>query len=262
MTSDFSIKDYLCLHRKFLVYNLIMRNLKIRYRKSFFGMFWTLLIPAGSAGIYYLVFHHILKVSVPNYLLFIISGIVPWAFFTTTIGSSVEVIVGNYGLLNKVPLPAHSLVLSEALTHILNLILGLPIVMAIQIFSGVGFGWANFQYLILLGILFFTAYGIGLIFSLAYVYFRDLKYVVSLIIQFWFYLTPVMYETKRIPEKFLFLLHVNPVGFLFSGFHNSLVNNEWLTLEEWCSIIGWALAVNIIAYYLLKKTRFHIVEIL
>lgn len=256
------LADFFCLHRKFLLYNLILRNLKIRYRKSLLGMLWTVLIPAGSAVIYYFVFQFVLKVRIENYLLFIISGMIPWTFFATTLGTGLEVILGNYGLLNKVPLPPQSLVLSEALTHFLNFVLSLPVIVVIFAVTMEVPAWTVLQYFVLMGLLLLQAYAIGLFFGLIYIYFRDLKYVIQLIIQFWFYLTPVMYKIDMIPEKYRDLIYLNPVGTIFSGFTKATVLKEWLSPLEWAAAFGWTALAVLVSVLILNKLRHNIIEIL
>jgi lipopolysaccharide transport system permease protein len=257
-----AVRGYFCLDYKFLVENLISRNLKIRYRKSILGMFWTLLIPAGLAAIYYIVFYYVLKVNVENYLLVIICGIVPWTFFANAIGGGTEVLVTNYGLLNKVPLPPHSVVFSDVCTHFLNLILGLPVIFIMKIVMSVGFSFKLIQLFPLLVALFLMAYALALILSIIYVYFRDLKYLVGLVIQFWFYMTPVMYSAEMIPEKFRFLLYLNPIGSLFVGLKKSVVTNDWMNGGDILACSLWTIGLTLVAYTLLTRVRYKVVEIL
>ncbi len=257
-----NIYEFMCLHRKFLVYNLILRNLKIRYRKSFFGMLWTVLIPAGSASIYYLVFEFVLKVKIDNYLLLILGGLIPWTFFSSSLSSSLEVIVANYGLLNKVPLPPNSLTIAEILTHFLNFALSLPIIAITFIFYQKIPTVYLIQFVPLTLLLLIITYSIGLIFGLIYAFFRDFRYLFQLILQFWFYLTPVMYTQSMIPEKFQVFLHLNPVAMIFIGFQKSLVFDKWLTPFEWLSITSWTLFAFFTAKYQFQKHSKRIVEIL
>jgi len=254
--------EYFCINNKFLVRNLVSRNLKIRYRKSFFGMLWTLLIPAGMAIMYYLIFHHVLKVQIENYLLVIIGCIVPWTFFSNSLGTGTEMLVSNYTLLNKVKLPPQSLIFSDASTHMLNLILGIPVIIATKLLMGSDFTFKIFQFIPLMVALFLIAYALSIIFGIVYVYFRDLKYVITLLTQFWFYATPVMYQVDMVPEKFRFLMHLNPVGFLFTGIQKSLVSNSWMSIQEVTSILIWMSFLTLIAFIALKKVRYKIVEIL
>src|SRR5262249_37544767 len=149
------------LHRKFLVYNLVNRNLKIRYRKSFFGMLWTVLIPATQACVFYFVFTQVLKVKTPNYLLMLMSGLVPWTFFIASIMGGLECLVGNHSLLNKVQLPVQALVSAETVTTLVNLIFSLPILVVLLVFSDAPVGMGSLQYPVLLGFLYLMAYSLA-----------------------------------------------------------------------------------------------------
>ncbi|MBX2989401.1 MAG: ABC transporter permease [Bdellovibrionaceae bacterium] len=256
------LTDYFCLRRKFLLQNLISRNLKIRYRKSLLGMMWTVLIPASSAVVYYVIFKFVMKVTVENYLLLILSGLIPWTFFVSALNSGTETIVGNYSLLNKVPLPPQALVLSDIMTHFLNFMLSLPVIAVVMVITETVPGVTLLQYFVLMGLLFLQSYGLGLIFGISYVYFRDMRFVVALILQFWFYLTPVMYASHMVPEDFRFLLWLNPVGVTFEGFHAAAVDHRWLGANEWLIILAWCLGTNFLAYGLLQRQKYRIIELL
>ena len=255
------LKDYFCLNRKYLIWNLVVRNLKLRYRRSFLGLFWTILIPAFSAGIYYVIFNHVLKVQVPHYLLVIMCGIIPWTFFAACV-SGLEVISSNHELLNKIPLPIQSLVEAEVITHYINLILSFPILIIASLLSGLDFSFALIQYPLLCIALFLNGYSISLIFSLLFVYFRDLRYLSQLLLQFWFYLTPVMYQEKMIPQQFAFLLNLNPLGKIFSSFQIVVVDHAWISSATWASILVWTFGLTTLSLALLHKVRQNIVEIL
>lgn len=262
MVKNVSVAEYFCLHRKFLIFNLITRNLKIRYRKSFLGMIWTVLIPAGTACIYFFVFNFIFKVKIPNYPFFILCGLIPWTFFITTITASIESLVGNVQLLNKVPLPIPSLPLSETLTQFLNLLLSIPVLIAAMLILKVPLTVTAIQYPLLIALLFLVTHALGLTFALLYVYFRDLKHLVALVLQFWFYLTPVMYAESMIPAQFRPILQANPLAGIFLGFHTSLVDGEWIPLERWAIILAWTLSLVLISKFLLSRMSNSITETL
>jgi ABC-type polysaccharide/polyol phosphate export permease len=252
--------DFFCWHKKFLVYNLIMRNLKIRYRKSLLGMMWTVLIPAGSAAIFYVVLKNIMRVHQENHFVFILSCQIAWVFFASSVSTGLEAIVNNFGLLNKVPLPPQSLVLAENLTLLLNLALSLPILFVAMAILGPAPSFAFLQYFILLGVLALTTYSIALLLGLTYVYLRDLKHLMSLILQFWFYLTPVLYTEDMIPDHYRWMLKLNPVGKIFAGFQAAM-RGAFLTGEDWVWVLGWMFVLLISSQLLLKNVRHNVVEI-
>lgn len=262
MNRDSSFSTYFCLHRKFLIYNLIARSLKVRYRKSFFGMIWTVLIPAGSALVYYVIFSHVLKVNIQNHLLFILAGLIPWTFFSTTLTAGLESIVGNMQLLSKVPMPLQSLPLTETATNFLNLLFSLPVILVMMAIARIAPTWAFFQLPVLFFLLFMVSYGLCMLLALTYAYFRDLKYLMNIVIQFWFYLTPIMYTPDMIPERYRFALYINPVGIIFAGIGTAITQGRWLTPEEWLGAVTWAAALVFGSKFLLSQLHDSIVEIL
>ena len=92
--------EVFCLHRKFLLFNLIKRNLKLKYRQSYLGIFWTVLAPALNAGVYFVVFSFVMRVQLPHYLVFMFSGLLAWVFFSISLAHGMESIVNNYSLIS------------------------------------------------------------------------------------------------------------------------------------------------------------------
>ena len=262
MSSRTTLSEFFCLRRKFLLYNLISRNLKVRYRHSLLGMFWTVLIPAATAAIFYVIFNYVFKVKIPNYLLFLLSGLIPWTFFSTAVSLGTECLVNSYGLLNKVPLPIHSLIFAEVLTHLINLVLSIPVLIVTMAIFHVWPSWPMVQYPLLVALLFLITYGICLLLGLAYVYFRDLKHIVSLLLQLWMYGTPVMYSVHMIPKRFRFVLELNPVGLIFAGFHTALVEGKWINSHDYLIIFAWVLFSFFLSKFALDRLRDSIVEML
>lgn len=254
--------DLLCLDRKYLVYNLVLRNIKLRYRKSFFGVFWTVLIPASNALVYYFVFQFVMRVQIDNYLMFVLAGLIPWTFFSQTVFTGMESLVSNHSILNKVPVPPYAFPMAEALTATLNLLAAIPVLLVVGFLTGVAWqwGWSLLLLPLLIFLLGSIAYGLGLILSYAYVYLRDLRHLLTILLQIWFYLTPILYQPSMIPEKFRFVLYLNPVALIFEGFHAILAGSGQLSVE-WFIVGGcWAgLAVGI-AYLVARRMNEVVVE--
>lgn len=254
------IQRYFCLNNSFLIYNLILKNLKIRYRGSIAGMFWTILIPAFTSIVYYLVFKFILKVTIENYLVFIMSGLIAWTFFSQTIASGLESLVNNFSLLNKVPLPPQSLVLSDTYTNLLNLAFSLPMLLAIILIGKINLSIFMLQYFYFIFLLFIMANSISLILSFLYVYFRDLKFLFGIILQFWFYLTPIIYAKNMIPTDYFNLFYFNPIGIMFISLHESILVPKIIPFEYYAANTIWALFFLILSMFALHKYEHVVVE--
>ena len=219
----FSIPEYFCLHKKFLVYNLVTRNLKVKYRRSFFGFLWTLLIPLSQAAIYDVVFQSVLKVKIENYVPFILSGVMFWIFFSSTLSECIEALLVNANLITKIPIPIQCFALVPAITHVINLLLALPVVAIACLASGIYLnGNSLFVFVCVLYIL-VIAYAIGLILSVGIVFFRDLRYVLNLVLQVWMYATPILYNENMLPDHLRWILWLNPIGMIFPMIHRVVI---------------------------------------
>jgi len=242
-----------CLHKKFLVYNMVVRNLKIKYRRSMLGFLWTLLIPVSQAAIYYLVFQRIMKVQIDHYVPFILSGILFWVFLSNTLNESTESLLANCHLLSKIPIPLQTFPWVASLSHGLNLFLALPVIFAVMLLNGIPlrpinglvFGFA-LEILII-------AYSLGLILSVVMVYFRDLRYLLNLGLQLLMYGTPILYEEKMIPESFRWLLWINPVGTLFPSIHQVLIEGTWPQPSALLITLGWTVGLLLLAREVLSR---------
>ncbi len=233
--------DAFCLNKKFLVLNLVDRNLKIKYRRSFLGFFWTILSPIAMSLIYYFVFKVILKVERPHYLAFILCGVMPWGFFIQSITESTESIVSNGGLLIKIPMPIHVFPYVTSITNFSTLALSIPVIFGAAYISGNAFTLNSlWLFYFFIELMLFT-YALGAILSLLYVYFRDLKHAIGLIMQLWFYSTPVLYDANMLPEKYRWLLFLNPVGCIFEGIHEGFINGQAPHFSYIAVSFGWTM---------------------
>lgn len=252
--------DVFCIHKKFLVFNMVSRNMKIKYRRSVLGVLWTLLVPLGTALVYYFVFKSVFKVQLPNHLVFILSGVLPWSFFSQTFLEGSDSLVGNSGLLTKVPIPIQVFPFVGSLTNLITLVFAFPVIIGAALIGDVGIhaGWVAVPVLILM--LFVQAYGFSVIFGMMYVYFRDLKHILGILTQVWFYTTPVLYDVSMVPENLRFIIYCNPVGYLFDGLHRVIAMGEPLPLKHLWISGGWTVGLLGVTLFTLKNTGKNLIE--
>lgn len=249
--------DAFCLNKKFLVLNMVSRNLKVKYRRSFFGFFWTVLNPIFLTAIYYLVFKKVFKVNQPNYIPFLLSGIFPWTFFSQTISECADSILSHHGLITKIPIPNNVFPFVVVSTNFLTLLFSTPLLFLTALVGGNS--WSN-TFLIVFPMfifLFIIAYFIGLLNALVLVYFRDLKQAISLILQVWMYATPIFYSETMVPEKYRMLYYLNPIAGIFTALHNAFADQVWPESHHYIQSIVWILILGIItriAYIRLNDT--------
>ena len=160
-----AIADFFCVHKKFLVFNLTLRNLRIKYRRSVLGYFWSLLVPLAQAGVYYLVFKVVMNVQVENYVPQILSGVLFWTFFANTIGYGMDGLISNHSLLTKIPIPIQIFPFVETVTNLIALAAALPVLVAVLIWSGIGLSPFFFLSFFYLGVIALIAYGFAIVLS-------------------------------------------------------------------------------------------------
>jgi ABC-type polysaccharide/polyol phosphate export permease len=252
--------DYFCLGRKFLVFNLVGRNLKVKYRRSVLGVLWTLLSPLAMALTYYLVFKMVMKVQIPHYVAFVLSGILPWSFFSQTVMEGVDSVAGNGALITKVPVPIQVFPLVGTLTNLVTLSFAVPILIGASLVTGVVLGPSVVLLVYYFLALFLFAYSLSVVFGILYVFFRDLKHLMGIGMQLWFYATPVIYSVEMVPARFRWIVYVNPVGTAFVALHRILSRGEWPSYPEVWVTAAWVVALSCVALGVYKLAAQDVAE--
>ncbi len=235
--------DFFCLGKKYLVFNLVGRNLKIKYRRSVLGFFWTILTPMAMTAVYYFVFSSVLKVKTPYHHVFLLAGVMHWSFVSQSILEGMESIVGSAGLVTKVPVPLQVFPMVGSVTNFITLLLSMPVLFGVAMLSGVPFSSSVILLPFYWSFLFLMVYGLSIVLAYSFVLFRDLRHIMSIGMTIWLYATPVVYDETMIPPKYGWILYVNPFGLLFSHLHSILIRGEWPHLGQVGFVLTWGLAI-------------------
>ncbi len=252
--------DYFCLGKKFLVFNLVSRNLKSKYHRSFLGWLWTIASPMSMTMVYYFTFKVILKIQQPYYLVLLLCGILPWTFFAQTLAEGTDSIVSSWGLLSKVPIPLPIFPLVGTVTNFTTLLLAFPVLLGAAIFSGCQIGISIICLPLYYGILFLIVQSLAYAFAVGYVFFRDFRHILTIILQVWFYGTPVIYAGSMIPEKYRWITILNPVGLIFIELQNIVIQGAWPNPQNLAISSSWALGLVFGVAFLHKNYFVEVVE--
>ncbi len=254
------LASILCSDQGYLIWNLIFRNLKIKYRRSILGFFWSMLVPAATAAVYYMVFKVILKVQIENYVAFVFTGVIFWSYFSQSVLESMDSIVGNQNLLTKVPVPPQSFPMVVVFTHTINAVLAFPVLLIVISTTTGQFGFSSLFAIPFLALLGIMALSLGGILAVLFVYLRDLRYLVGIIFQLWIYATPVLYSEELIPIEYRWLLSFNPVSHIFIGLHKTLVQQQFPGGFDLLIPLVWAGLLFFSYWIILSKVRHKLVE--
>jgi lipopolysaccharide transport system permease protein len=195
-----------------LVKNLVLADLKLKYRGSVFGVLWSLLHPLLLLSVYTFAFRYIVRIQMENYAFFLLAGLLPWTFFSGSLQASTASIIGNANLIRKVYFPRELLPVATVLFNFAQLLLGLVVLVPVLLLLSRApvrvEVLALFPSLLLLHLLF--TIGFALMLSAVTTYFRDVAHFteVALILLFW--VTPIIYPVDMVPPSFELLFAVSP----------------------------------------------------
>ena len=244
-----------------MVLNLAKRELRGKYEKSVLGFLWSFLSPLCQIIIYNIIFTRVFHNNIPNFYIYLMTGILPWTFFAESFGQGSRAIIANSEMVKKIYFPREVLVISEVLAKLINMLLSFLVMAVFLIVSGTGFSIHLFLLPAVIVVESLLAVGGALIVSSATVFFRDLEYIVDVILMAWIWATPIMYELKGIVDPlFRVVLGVNPMSGVIQCYHRIFYYHEFPTLTEWCIPLFEGIVLLVIGYVMFNRLNRHFVE--
>ncbi|WP_315072950.1 ABC transporter permease [uncultured Clostridium sp.] len=196
---------------KFLMEQLVAKDFKTKYKRSVLGILWSFLNPLLTMIVQYIVFSTIFKSDIPNFPVYLLSGIVVFNFFTESCGMGLMSIVGNASLITKVYVPKYIYPVSRVFSSVINLLLSLIPLLIVMILTKtkINISITLVPFALVCTLIF--CIGMAFILSSAMVFFRDTQFLWNIAVMLWMYATPLFYPENIIPEKFSFIFKLNPL---------------------------------------------------
>jgi ABC-2 type transport system permease protein len=184
--------------RRELLLGLIVSDIRIKYKNSTLGLFWSMVAPAFTLGVFYLVFNVFLKNGYPNFVIYLFSGLIVWNMFQSSIITATGVIVDRAALVKKVSFPREILALSNVGASVVYFVAQLVVLVIVLAALRHAPSW---KFALILPIsfvsLFLLTSALGIVMSAINVYLRDMKHLIEVLLQLWFYLTPIVYSYEH-----------------------------------------------------------------
>ncbi len=237
------------------IYALSKRNVILRYKNSLVGFLWGFMKPLIYLLIFIVMFSQSFP-SVQNYILFALSGLILWFFFSNVTSQSVGSIVGSAGLLKAINIPSYFFPLSEVLSELFNLMLTIAVFLVMMNWFGIVYSMKLFLILPLVLLFALFAYGLNLILSSINVFFRDIGIIWGTIQPALFYLTPIAYPENMIPDKYKLVIKLNPIYYFVKVGRTIFYDTFSPSAHAWnvCIMISFVtLGVGLLIYSRLKK---------
>lgn len=244
------------LNYRFLLYQLVSRDFKTKYKRSILGVLWSMLNPLLTMGVQYLVFSNLFRWDVENYAVYLLAGTVAFNFMTEATQMSLLSVTGSANLITKVYIPTYVFPVSKVLSAAINLCFSTLALYMILLLQGLSVNvyhlWIPLLYLCL--ILF--SCGLGMVLAALMVYFRDTQFLYNVVTVLWTYLTPLFYPVTIIPENLMGIYKLNPMYHYVTFFRTLLLEARTPEAAEFGWIIGCAvlsMTVGVSVFRKLKK---------
>lgn len=245
-----------------LLYVMTGKDLKVRYKSSILGYLWSVANPLLFAMIYYFIFRMIMRVQIPDYTLFIITGLFPWQWFAGSITASLFSFISNAQIIKKTVFPRSVIPLSNVMMEGVHFLCTIPVIFVFMLVYHrlPGLIWLWGIPLIAIGQI-ILLFGLALLFSTLNLFFRDLERFVTLGVMLLFYCTPILYASDMIPEKYKWLVSYNPLAGMINSWRDLLMNNHinYTLIYELYFSSAIILVLGIIVF---NKLKFRFAEIL
>jgi lipopolysaccharide transport system permease protein len=203
-----------------LLFFLVWRDVKVRYKQTFLGASWALLQPLLTMVVFALIFGRWLKVpsDLVPYPLFVIGGLLPWTYFSSSLLLSSQSVVQNANLVSKVYFPRLVIPFATVLVPVVDFLIGFVLLVGMFLYYGMHPHWHAFVSWVFILMALTTALGAGLWLSALNVRYRDVPYLLPFLTQLWLYSSPVIYPVTIVPERLRWVLALNPMTGVIEGF--------------------------------------------
>jgi lipopolysaccharide transport system permease protein len=216
----FSSNLHTLVRYRWLLYELVMRDLALRYRGSVLGFAWTLLNPILFMVVYTLVFSVYLRSGIHAFPLYLLSGMIPWMWIASAVSQAVTSIIDGRAYVGKSLLPTELLVLVPVLSNGVNFLITIVLLFPVSYALGVNASWALLFLPLLFAIQLCVTLGISFFVATFNVFFRDLQQLVGYALMAVMFLTPMFYERASVPANLQFMVTFSPVAALIAGYQN------------------------------------------
>lgn len=246
-----------------MVFSLVKRDLRGRYKGSALGFLWTFLNPLLQLLVYTFVFSTVMRAGVDDYYLFLFVALVPWTFFSASVSGGASCIIGQKDMVNKIYFPREVLPISHVISQLVNMLLTFIVVIIVLILSGKGIRlsiWWTLPIVIIQEVL--LASGLTMLFSAITVYFRDTQYILNVVILAWQFMSPVMYSVEQVPENLRKIFYLNPMTPIIEAYRNIFYYKEMPELHNFLLGTIMGIAFLIIGCFAFNKMKRHFAEVM
>lgn len=244
-----------------MIFSLVKRDLKGRYKGSALGFFWTFLNPLLQLAVYTMVFSTIMRSGIEDYYLFLFVALIPWIFFSTSLTGGASCILAQQDMVKKIYFPREVLPISYVTSQFVNMLLSFIVIFIVLVFAGYALRpEALIGLPVVMAVEYILALGFTMIMSAVTVYIRDLEYILGILSMAWQFLTPVMYSIDQVPDQMQWVFRINPMTYVITAYRDILYYGRVPGLYNllWAVVLGVGMLAA--GWYLFSRLQRHFAE--
>lgn len=229
-------------HYKDLLKQLVFRDIKLKYRRSFLGYLWSVLNPLLIMAVMTVVFSKMFSRSIANFPVYLFTGQLMFNFMNQSTHQAAAAINGNAALLKKVYIPKYIFVFSKITSGLVDFLFSCAALLIVMLATKASFSWYNLLFPLVALQLYIFCLGLGMFLAQANVFFRDVQYIYNAVTTAWMYVTPIFYPLEAMPDSLqLAVTHLNPMYFYIAQFRDLIYYGRFP--EHWLIFAGWGVAL-------------------
>lgn len=249
-----------------LIWTFMVRDLKSRYVGSFMGFFWSVIHPLVLLVCYTFVFSIVFKVrahleTIDNFAVFLFCGILPWLYFQDTLVRSCNSVVEHSHLVRKTLFPSEILPVTLVLSNLVTHLVGFAILLVVLVYLNT-LGWAVCLVPVYLVLLIVLSLGLGWLVAALQVFLRDTVQILSVVLVFWFWFTPIFYQVEMVPEVFRTWIEINPLSHIIEGYRGLLLENRTPDIASLAWVAACSLLAFVVGGFVFRNTKREFVDVL
>jgi lipopolysaccharide transport system permease protein len=221
-----------------LFYFLTWRDVKLRYKQTVLGAAWAILQPVFNMILFSFIFGRVARMpsdEIP-YPLFAFAGLLPWTFFSTAIGMAAASLVSNANLITKVYFPRMIIPAAAVLAGLVDFAFAFLVMLVLLVWYQVPLGFNLIMLPVLIALTSALAFAVGTLLSSLNVKYRDIRYVIPFLTQFWMFATPIIYPVSMMPEKYQWIFKLNPLTGIIEAYRVALLSGVNNSSFDWTAI--------------------------
>ena len=255
-----SLGSWRLIYLRDLLLTLVARDIKLRYKRSILGIAWSLLVPLAQLAVYYLIFSVLLPLNIPNYLTFLFTGVTVWSWFQVSLFQATSTIVDNRELIKRPGFPVAVLPIVTVAAHLIHFLLALPILLFFLLIGGNQLTSAIIALPLVITIQFIMTLSLSYLAATFYVAFRDTQYLLGVLLNLLFFLTPIFYEAGDIPAEYQTLYRMNPMAHLIDAYRAILLSGSLPDGKGLLILTSAATCILILGYQIFRRASDYFVD--